>query len=157
MLFACCSCWNEETCTQDVDLKPIFSDKHPRSPHSPLPPPPPQVRRSGDPESLWSLIKDAKWATQSCAAGWGLQGTLAKFDDRAKLTAAARSLPLGGGGGARPSAVLATGDSFSRVRLWRYPAAAPNLRRVLEAPLTPPAISPQPSSLRPVDQEADRR
>ena len=61
-------------------------------------------------------MKDTAWESHSCVYGWPLQGCWGPYADGGEITCCARS----SGGTA-----LATTDTFGRLRLWRYPAAAP--------------------------------
>lgn len=81
-----------------------------------------EVKKSRDPDAQWATLKDVKWHTHSCVYGWATQGCWGTYDDGCDLRAACRSHLAKGD---LPSTqLLATGDSYSRVRLWRYPAAS---------------------------------
>lgn len=83
-----------------------------------------EVRKSSDPDALWATIKDTKWATTTCPGGWAVQsGCAGQFDDGCVVSCTARSHDAADLG---TNLLLATVDNFSRLRLWRYPCAAPN-------------------------------
>ena len=73
-------------------------------------------------QSNLSALKDLRWATETCYFGYGVAGVYgATRRDGAQLTACARARagddgPESGGG------VLATGDSYGRIRLARFPS-----------------------------------
>ena len=59
-----------------------------------------------------SELRDVKWLTWSCTFGWPVQGIFPANSDGSDVNACARS-PDG--------AVVATGDDFGRVNLYRFP------------------------------------
>jgi len=69
-----------------------------------------------------TVLKDAEWATQSCVFGWSVQGVFAPDQDGTDVNSVAKS-PDG--------KLLASGDDYGNVNLFRYPAlSATNQRRV---------------------------
>jgi len=75
-----------------------------------------EVKKSSDGDSLWSSLKDTKWAASSSVYGWGVQGCWGEFDDGTELLCTSRTHDHTGN-------ILASVDTFSRIRLWRYPVA----------------------------------
>mmetsp|Transcript_12674 Transcript_12674/g.39131 ORF Transcript_12674/g.39131 Transcript_12674/m.39131 type:complete len:624 (-) Transcript_12674:4574-6445(-) len=73
-------------------------------------------------QSNLSALKDIRWATETCLFGFGVAGSyVAAKRDGALLTACSRA----GGGDEGPESgggLLATGDSYGRVRLTRFPS-----------------------------------
>lgn len=74
---------------------------------------PSQARRKEDVKAL----RECTWQTWTCTAGWPVQGISRPNPDGTGVNACARS-PDG--------KVLATGDDFGRVSLYRYPCPLPN-------------------------------
>ncbi|GMH99995.1 hypothetical protein TrVE_jg4710 [Triparma verrucosa] len=61
--------------------------------------------------------RDTEWETQTCTLGWPTKGAWGPYDDSCKLTTCCRS---------SSGELLATGDSFGRIKIYRYPAVATN-------------------------------
>jgi len=61
-------------------------------------------------------LRDTQWATQTCIFGWGVQGLLDKNDDPTEVNCCDR---------APDSSLVASGDDFGYVNLFRYPACRP--------------------------------
>ncbi|KAJ1447589.1 hypothetical protein M885DRAFT_471813 [Pelagophyceae sp. CCMP2097] len=78
---------------------------------------------SGQFQSNISALKDVRWATETCTLGYGVSGARKRAEeDGATITSCDRARgptdgPESGGG------YLASGDSYGRVRLQRWPAA----------------------------------
>ena len=60
-------------------------------------------------------MRDIEWETQTCVYGWPLKSAWGQFDDNCALAASYR---------AHGGTTIATVDSFSRLRMWRYPCVA---------------------------------
>ena len=66
----------------------------------------------GKHEPTSSKCKNVDWQSQTCTIGWSVQGIFPALSDGTDVNACARS-PEG--------AILATGDDFGKVNLYRYP------------------------------------
>ena len=63
-----------------------------------------------------SRLRDVIWSTQNCTMGWGVQGVWPPQRDGTDVLACDGNLFRGGDG-----TVVATGDNYGRVQLFRYP------------------------------------
>eukprot|EP00741_Cyanophora_paradoxa_P013198 tig00000178_g12750.t1 len=61
-----------------------------------------------------SALRDTQWASTTCTIGWAMQGVFPPCADGSDVNAADRS---------RAGHVIATGDDFRCVNLYRYPSA----------------------------------
>ena len=66
--------------------------------------------------------RDTEWETQTCVLAWPLKGAWGPYDDEAHLSTCCRS---------SSGELIATGDVYGRVRIYRYPAIARNTNYVL--------------------------
>ena len=63
-----------------------------------------------------SALRDAEWATQTCTLGFPVQGIWPPCADGTDVNAACRS---------SRGDLIATGDDFGKVKLFRYPCIVP--------------------------------
>ncbi|OQS03517.1 microtubule-associated protein, partial [Thraustotheca clavata] len=61
-----------------------------------------------------SALRDEQWGTWTCPLGWPVQGIWPKDSDGSDVNGVCRSLS---------GALLATGDDFGKVKIFRYPCA----------------------------------
>jgi WD40 repeat protein len=82
-----------------------------------------------------SRMRDTAWATQTCTLGWSVQGIWPPQKDGTECTACDCNLFRGEDG-----VVIASGDNYGRIRLYRYPAtsafAASKLYWASSSPIT---------------------
>ena len=67
---------------------------------------------TGEQHKSFGALKDVEWATWSCPYGWYVQGIWPKLDESSNIMSISRS---------QDNSLLATGDNFGRLRIWRYP------------------------------------
>ena len=67
---------------------------------------------TGEQHKSFGALKDVEWATWSCPYGWFVRGIYPKFDESVDFLSICRS---------EDNSLLATGDNFGRLSLWRYP------------------------------------
>lgn len=66
-----------------------------------------------------SRLRDTVWATQTCTLGWAVQGIWPPQKDGTECTACDCNLFRGEDG-----VVIASGDNYGRIRLFRYPSTS---------------------------------
>lgn len=66
-----------------------------------------------------SRLRDVRWATQTCTLGWSVQGIWPPQRDGTEITTCDCNLFRGEDG-----TVIATGDNYGRVQLFRYPSTS---------------------------------
>jgi WD40 repeat protein/Ca2+-binding EF-hand superfamily protein len=67
---------------------------------------------TGEQHKAIGSLRDVEWASWTCSLGWYVQGIWPKFNDGVEFTTTIRS---------DDNTILATGDTFGRLRLWRFP------------------------------------
>lgn len=67
---------------------------------------------TGEQHKAAGSLKDVEWATWTCPLGWYVQGIWPKYNDYVDFTSVTRS---------EDSSLLATGDNYGRLQLWRFP------------------------------------
>ncbi|OQR95137.1 microtubule-associated protein [Achlya hypogyna] len=70
--------------------------------------------RTGKQVTRASALKDEQWSTWTCLLGWPVQGIWSPDSDGSDVNGVARS---------HAGTLLATGDDFCKVKLFRYPSA----------------------------------
>jgi microtubule-associated protein-like 6 len=66
-----------------------------------------------------SRLRDVRWSTQTCTLGWAVQGIWGPQRDGTEITACDANLFRGEDG-----TIIATGDNYGRVQLYRYPSTS---------------------------------
>lgn len=71
-----------------------------------------------------TMLKDTPWASTSCALGWDVQGIWPKGAMGCQVNSVAKSPQAGGGesGDYTVEGIIATGDNFGKVKLFRWPS-----------------------------------